>query len=86
MHKSAHKHNSSEEIKNSLFGNSFQATNWISSVRAYHNSDLLASGSDDGFIRLWAYSTAKNNLNEIFKIPVVTNKNKSFILKKNFSF
>ncbi|RNA10783.1 U3 small nucleolar RNA-interacting 2 isoform X2 [Brachionus plicatilis] len=70
VHKNAHKNNSMLDTKKSLFGNSFEAANWVSAVRAYHNSDLLASGSDDGFIRIWAYSSANNSLNERFKIPV----------------
>lgn len=71
MHKDAHRNNYLENENNTLFGNNFQSTNWITAVKAYHNSDLLASGSDDGYIRLWAYSNVKNSLEERFKIPIV---------------
>ena len=72
--KNAHK--SVEKISPDIF-NSNSVTNWISSVRAYYNSDLLASGSDDGFIRVWAYSNNMNSLTERFKIEIV---------KKSFFF
>lgn len=41
---------------------------WISSVAACKNTDLIASGSNDGFVRLWAYGN--HNLSEKAKIPV----------------
>lgn len=66
--KNAHK---STEITLPDIFNSNSMTNWISSVRAYYNSDLLASGSDDGFIRVWAYSNSMNSLTERFKIEIV---------------
>ena len=56
--------------------NSLQSTNnacnWVCSVAALTNTDLLASGSDDGFIRFWAYSAASQQLTERFKIPIVS--------------
>ena len=35
------------------------------------NSDLLASGSDNGFIIIWSYSHVTNSLNERFKVKLV---------------
>lgn len=45
--------------------------NWICAVAACANSDLLASGSDDGFLRLWSFSN--NKLTEIAKVEIVKN-------------
>lgn len=49
-----------------------EASCWITAVSAYHNTDLLASGSDDGFIRVWAHTESANNLKELFTIPIVS--------------
>ncbi|XP_061167986.1 U3 small nucleolar RNA-interacting protein 2-like isoform X2 [Saccostrea echinata] len=51
-------------------GNSSTDTNWITAVAALHNTDLVASGSKDGCIKLW--KTAKNNtvLQPLFSIPM----------------
>jgi len=57
---------------NILNGNStYKSTGWISSMCAYHNSDLIASGSDDGFIRIWQYVANTNTLKELFKVEAV---------------
>ena len=48
------------------------AGNWINSVAALPNTDLFASGSDDGFIRVWAYSSASQRPEERFRIPLVS--------------
>ena len=71
--KNAHKTLTRDDSVNSVDSmfKSNSTTNWISSVRAYHNSDLLASGSDDGFVRIWAYSNGANTLTERFKIAIV---------------
>ena len=42
--------------------------NWISSIATHPFSDLFATGSCDGFIRLWKYS--KDKFEEIYKIPL----------------
>jgi len=33
--------------------------------------NFLFEGSDDGFIRVWAYSETSNSLSEQFTIPIV---------------
>lgn len=45
---------------------------WISSICAHANSDLVASGAGDGFIRLWCVDEEGKlpRLQEKFKIPV----------------
>lgn len=45
--------------------------NWISSVAALHNTDLVASGSKDSNIRLWQCSKGYKSLLPLFNIPVV---------------
>ena len=42
--------------------------NWISSIAAYPFSDLFATGSCDGFIRLWKFT--KDKFEQIHKIPL----------------
>lgn len=62
---------------NILNGNSnYKSTGWISSICAYHNSDLIASGSDDGYIRIWQYMANTNTLKEMFKIEAVSDLRK----------
>ncbi len=43
--------------------------NWIASVAAVKMSDLVATGSNDGFIRLWSVSAEKRELKETIAIP-----------------
>ncbi|PSN50565.1 hypothetical protein C0J52_14763 [Blattella germanica] len=45
--------------------------NWISSITALTNTDLVASGSQDGYIKLWKCSAAFRALETILSIPVV---------------
>ena len=40
-------------------------------------------GSDDGFIRIWAYSETSNTLNERFKISIVDNFSIKFFLEND---
>jgi ribosomal RNA-processing protein 9 len=49
----------------------YKSSGWISSLCAYHNSDLIASGSDDGYIRVWQYIASTNSLKELFTIEAV---------------
>ncbi len=49
-----------------------QRTSWISAVAAYRNSDLLASGSDDGSIRVWSFSQNESYLKELFQVQTVS--------------
>ncbi|GFS05976.1 ribosomal RNA processing 9, small subunit (SSU) processome component, homolog [Elysia marginata] len=44
--------------------------NWISAVAALHHTDLVASGSKDGFVRLWKCGSDFKSLKPIFKVPV----------------
>eukprot|EP00960_Hanusia_phi_P052611 761550-Hanusia_phi.AAC.11 len=48
------------------FGN----PNWISSVAALNYSDLIASGSCDGLVRLWKCADQNSSLEEIAQLPV----------------
>ena len=43
---------------------------WICSVAALSNSDLVATGSNDGQVRLWKCSNRFHQLTLIFEIPV----------------
>ncbi|XP_033105638.1 U3 small nucleolar RNA-interacting protein 2-like isoform X2 [Anneissia japonica] len=49
--------------------------NWISAVAALHNTDLLATGSRDSFIRLWHCGTGFRSLTPLFNIPVMGSVN-----------
>ncbi|XP_004521034.1 U3 small nucleolar RNA-interacting protein 2 [Ceratitis capitata] len=44
--------------------------NWITAIACVVNTDLLASGSFDGFIRLWQCMDNSRKLKEILKIPM----------------
>ncbi|XP_055841479.1 U3 small nucleolar RNA-interacting protein 2 [Episyrphus balteatus] len=44
--------------------------NWISAMAVVVNADLIASGSCDGFIRLWQMSDNGRKLTQIHQIPV----------------
>lgn len=43
---------------------------WISCVAALVNTDLIATGSNDGFIRLWKISNQCRAITPLFTIPV----------------
>lgn len=45
--------------------------NWISAITTYLNTDLIASGSCDGFLRIWKLEQNFTKINELFKISVV---------------
>jgi ribosomal RNA-processing protein 9 len=42
---------------------------WISAIAAWTNTDLVASGSSDGFIRLWKCGERFKSLTEVSQIP-----------------
>lgn len=44
--------------------------NWVTCVTALQNHDIIASGSNDGHIRVWKWSNVKNIV-PLFTIPVV---------------
>ncbi|KAL9880960.1 U3 small nuclear riboprotein factor 55K isoform 1-T1 [Glossina fuscipes fuscipes] len=44
--------------------------NWLTAIACVVNTDLIASGSCDGFIRLWQASDHYRKLKQILKIPV----------------
>jgi ribosomal RNA-processing protein 9 len=45
---------------------------WIASVAALHNTDLIASGSNDGFLRLWKCSDDFFRIEELFSVQLVS--------------
>ncbi|KAI8504098.1 pre-rRNA processing protein [Branchiostoma belcheri] len=45
---------------------------WVSAVAALTNSDLIASGSSDGHIRLWQCGDNFKSVQPLFSIPVVS--------------
>ncbi|GFT99451.1 u3 small nucleolar RNA-interacting protein 2 [Trichonephila clavipes] len=47
-----------------------ETPNWIVSLTALQNTDLVATGSKDGFIRLWKRDDDSRSLVPISKIPV----------------
>ncbi|XP_048742286.2 U3 small nucleolar RNA-interacting protein 2-like isoform X2 [Ostrea edulis] len=51
-------------------GNSSIGTNWITAVAALHNTDLVASGSKDGCIKLWKVAKNYTALQPLFSIPM----------------
>ncbi|CAG7835564.1 unnamed protein product [Allacma fusca] len=42
---------------------------WISSLASFTNTDLVASGSSDGFIRFWKCGERFKSLTEVFNVP-----------------
>lgn len=44
--------------------------NWITALAVYPSSDLVASGSCDGFIRLWKWSQITRTITSLSTIPV----------------
>lgn len=45
--------------------------NWISSIATLANSDLIASGSCDGFIRVWSLGKSYREIKLKFEIPAM---------------
>ncbi|XP_046403670.1 U3 small nucleolar RNA-interacting protein 2 [Ischnura elegans] len=44
--------------------------NWISSIATFTNTDLLVSGSCDGFVRLWKCGAGFKSLTKVFDVPI----------------
>ena len=44
--------------------------NWVSSIATLTNTDLFASGSNDGFIRVWKLEKSFREIKLKFEIPV----------------
>ncbi|XP_058443093.1 U3 small nucleolar RNA-interacting protein 2 [Malaya genurostris] len=44
--------------------------NWISSIATLLNTDVIASGSCDGFVRLWKLVGSSKNIEKLMEIPV----------------
>lgn len=44
--------------------------NWISAIASFVNTDLIASGSCDGFIRVWQLEKSYREIKLKFEIPV----------------
>jgi len=47
------------------------APNWVTALAVIKNTDLIASGSSDGLIRLWKCSQGFKKLEPIVDIPVI---------------
>uniref|UniRef100_A0AAG5DK96 U3 small nucleolar RNA-interacting protein 2 n=1 Tax=Anopheles atroparvus TaxID=41427 RepID=A0AAG5DK96_ANOAO len=45
--------------------------NWITSVGVLANSDVIASGSCDGFVRVWKLGNKRRSIEPLMSIPVV---------------
>uniref|UniRef100_A0A1B6MCJ0 Uncharacterized protein n=1 Tax=Graphocephala atropunctata TaxID=36148 RepID=A0A1B6MCJ0_9HEMI len=45
--------------------------NWITSISCLPNSDLIVSGSSDGYLRFWKCEENLRNISPLFTIPVV---------------
>ncbi len=45
--------------------------NWITALAVLPNSDLIATGSDDGYIRLWKWSASLKTIASLSSYPVV---------------
>lgn len=45
--------------------------NWISSIAVLLNTDLIASGSCDGYIRIWNLEEKFTKITELFTIPII---------------
>ncbi|KAG8241615.1 pre-rRNA processing protein [Homalodisca vitripennis] len=44
--------------------------NWINSISCLPNSDLIASGSSDGYLRFWKCEENFRNISPLFTVPV----------------
>jgi len=52
-------------------GLSMKKENWVTAVAALHNTDLVASGSKDGFIRFWKCGNEYKSMSPLFTLPVL---------------
>ncbi|CAI9737310.1 small nucleolar RNA-interacting 2 [Octopus vulgaris] len=50
--------------------NTVAGENWISSVAAMQHTDLVASGSKDGFLRFWKCGQGFKNLKSLFAVQI----------------
>uniref|UniRef100_A0A0L8GPK9 Ribosomal RNA-processing protein 9 n=1 Tax=Octopus bimaculoides TaxID=37653 RepID=A0A0L8GPK9_OCTBM len=50
--------------------NTMAGENWISSVAAMQHTDLVASGSKDGFLRFWKCGQGFKNLKSLFTVQI----------------
>jgi len=55
--------NGFENIESNIAG-------WIASISSIKNSDLVASGSSDGFIRLWKLNESVGGITPVLNIPM----------------
>jgi ribosomal RNA-processing protein 9 len=44
---------------------------WISSIATLTNTDLVASGSQDGYVKLWKCDSGFRSLSPVLNIPVI---------------
>lgn len=44
--------------------------NWVSAVHSVYSTDLVASGSSDGFLRFWQTNIKQQTLKQLFAIPI----------------
>lgn len=58
-------------VRNAHPGDTSTQENWITSVASLQHTNLLASGSKDGCIRLWECSRDFRHLRPLFTVPVV---------------
>lgn len=58
-------------VKNAHTDGKSPIPNWISSVAACKYTDVIASGSSDGFIKLWCANPPESTLSPIMSIPMV---------------
>ncbi len=58
-------------VKNAHTPADQEHANWITSICAMRHSDLFASGSCDGHIRLWKADTSKNTITAVLTVPMV---------------
>jgi len=58
-------------IRNAHSNGTSSIPNWISSIASYKYTDLVASGSADGFIKLWSANSQNGSLSPILSIEMV---------------
>ena len=59
--------------------------NWVSALATLHNTDLVATGSCDGTINLWAADHTKRKLTKVKQIDLSTVLGETNFQKKYFS-